>query len=446
MNFFANYFGCFSKKNKTTPNSSFDEPRINSQNNDNILYIKCLLHEIRHPLNNMTLGLETLKTLIEKDEKMKEDKIIQKTMKNIRESCDFMGCSLDDFIQIRENRQEEFIGLKLIPFSIYGLIKNVEQLLFFKMEKMNINIRYIFFNKSDEWVIGDPSQLKHMFINLLSNSLKYRDVEDTQSIIIEINAIYITPLKKKYMISIIDNNPNISPKIKKRLFEKFNTTKGTGLGLYISKRIVELHGGQITHKNLFPKGNKFIIDINFEVCVNDKKSMNNYFELSSNASSSIKINAKNSKENTVDLVKNRYLSILETTNQVKNILIVDDSQLTRKMTKNLIRVKYNDIRIDEAEDGIEAIVKVINDLEFYDLIFVDNIMPKMCGPFVCKILRALGYNKLLIGLSGTNTKKDIDDFYNNGANLFITKPLTFDILSYIFENVRTNGLYNTTFA
>lgn len=440
MNFFANYFGCFSKKNKTIPNPTFDERRINSQNNDNILYVKCILHEIRHPLNNMTLGIETLKTLIEKDEKMKEDKIIQKTIKNIRESCNFMGCSLNDFIQLRENHHDEFIELKPIPFSIYGLIKNVEQLLFFKMEKMNINIRYIFFNKSDEWVIGDPSQLKHVFINLLSNSLKYRDDGDIQSIVIEINAIDITPLKKKYMISIIDNNPNISHKIKNRLFEKFNTSKGTGLGLYISKKIVELHGGQLTHKNLFPKGNKFIIDINFEVCVNDKKSVNNYFEVSSNAST------KNSKENITDLVKNRYLSILDTAKQVKNILIVDDSQLTRKMTKNLINVKYNDIRIDEAENGIEAITRIINDLEFYDLIFVDNIMPKMCGPFVCKIIRALGYNKLLIGLSGTNTKKDIDDFYNNGANLFITKPLTIDILAYIFENVRTNGLYNTTFA
>jgi two-component system sensor histidine kinase KdpD len=132
-----------------------------------------------------------------------------------------------------------------------------------------------------EWVIGDQKHIQHVLINLLSNAVKFS--KKNTKIIIRLEAKPIVNKKQGITISVIDENNWIPPNIKKKLFQKYVTSDnvgGTGLGLYICRKIIELHGGTITHdiyrgiigsdkeiSSTGTAGNIFKIELDLEVCV-----------------------------------------------------------------------------------------------------------------------------------------------------------------------------------
>ena len=115
-----------------------------------------------------------------------------------------------------------------------------------------------------------------------------------------------------------------------------------------------------------------------------------------------------------------------------NVFIVDDSSLNRKMLCRLLKDQVKSIT--EAVDGLEAVSYIkCADKSMIDVILMDYMMPNMDGPTATREIRALGYNGVIIGLTGNAYPDDIDAFINAGANRILAKPVQIAELFSVIE-------------
>jgi CheY-like chemotaxis protein len=192
----------------------------------------------------------------------------------------------------------------------------------------------------------------------------------------------------------LDNNNSIPKNIKDNLFKPFNSTSGSGLGLYICKNILELHNGSIEHEYI-TNGNQFNIFID------------------------LKIRPKSFVEE--NIIKYNP-TINENINENINIVIVDDSELTIKLMHKIFLKNSKINNIITAKDGLDAIEKICNNPNTIDIVFIDNEMPKLNGIQTVKLLRGIHFDKVIIGISGSDFSNS-SEFNCCGIDYMFSKPL-----------------------
>ena len=233
----------------------------------------------------------------------------------------------------------------------------------------------------------------------------------------------ITKNKQHITISIKDNNEPILPHIKSRLFQSFNSTSGSGLGLYICKNIIDLHGGNIQHTFIEPHGNQFCIHLHMELCEDTTLQIS---EPEHHSDEKKDNSSTNSEEGT-----SRKSSI--------NIIIIDDSILNRKLMYKLLKKVNNNYNIYTSINGRDTMKRkefIVNRMK---IIFLDKYMPLMSGIEVAKQLRESGYNQLIIGLTGEDNESSNELFLSSGADIVFIKPLDICKLHMINDFIMTHG-------
>jgi signal transduction histidine kinase len=115
-------------------------------------------------------------------------------------------------------------------------------------ERKDTSLKLEFDSKEDIFIEADKSRINQVISNLLSNALKFTKEGTITAAVV--------PKNDKIVVSISDTGPGIDSEILPRLFMKFATksSTGTGLGLFVSKSIIEAHGGKIWGKNNYPEG------------------------------------------------------------------------------------------------------------------------------------------------------------------------------------------------
>jgi signal transduction histidine kinase/CheY-like chemotaxis protein len=109
-----------------------------------------------------------------------------------------------------------------------------------------------------------------------------------------------------------------------------------------------------------------------------------------------------------------------------NILLVDDSEIVRKMVERILKRINPANRIDHAEDGSLAVDRVRENVELYDVVVMDYHMPKMDGIETSRVLRSLGFHGLIIGVTASGEQDDRAAFLSHGADEVLEKPLTIE--------------------
>ena len=245
---------------------------------------------------------------------------------------------------------------------------------------------------------GDHTRVKQVILNILTNAIKYTRegyVDFKVSSIVKGDIC-------RLIISVEDSGIGIKQENIPKLFSKFErldldkniTIEGTGLGLAITKKLVELMNGKIVVQSIYGKGSKFTIAIDQRII---KKQLDK-------------------KEEKVEEVTSKAIDV-----SGKKVLIVDDNKINLKVASRLLQ-GYKVIT-EEVDSGFSCIDK-IKAKEVYDLILMDDMMPKMSGVETLQKLKEIdGFNIPVVALTANAITGMKEKYLADGFTDYLAKPI-----------------------
>ena len=352
-------------------------------------FLSNMSHEIRTPLNAIAGFSQSLKDDdLPLESREKVDDIIMAS-NNLLELVN----GILDISKIEANKLE-IINKE---YYVYDMFNELIALTKARIGDKGLDFRTNIDPSIPNVLYGDNVRLKQIILNILTNAVKYTKEGYVDFRVSTINKDNICRL----IISVEDSGIGIREEALPKLFSKFErldveksiTIEGTGLGLAITKKLVELMNGKIIVQSVYGQGSKFTVSIDQRIIAINKPQVKE-----TKLSESKIINASGAR-----------------------ILIVDDNELNIKVASTLLK-KYN-FNIDSANSGFACLAK-INNNEKYDIIFLDDMMPKMSGRETLQKLKANPNYKIpTIALTANAIEGMKDEYLNCGFDDYLSKPI-----------------------
>lgn len=353
-------------------------------------------HELRTPLNAILGYTQIMRRAAEISEKHKSQLLI------IQQSGEHLLSLINDILDLRRiEMKREVINEKEI--QLFVLLREVVDAIRVKAQEKNLVFE---FNASDdlpEYIISDAKKLKQILMNLLSNAVKYTN-EGFVRLTIASENIEKESTKCKIKFVIEDSGIGIPKEKYTAIFLPFKSSDGAkenadsvGLGLAISKRLVEFLGGNLKFNSNVGKGTIFSFELKFEVV---QKS--GIFETK------------------------KELNIVGYSGERKNILVVDDNPTNRSMLETLLQtLGFNIQQAGTGKDAL-ALIKEKNP----DLILLDLLMPEMSGEGFLHEFYHGSYSKFakVIGVSAAVADTMRIGEFSLKCDAFISKPIDIDLM------------------
>jgi len=363
-------------------------------------FIASVNHELRTPMNAIMGFNDLLQSSQAANSKAME--VLQLT----QQSGEHLLTVINDVLDYSQFQSGK-LGIHPEPFELRKTVAHAMDLFDNRIKSMPL----VFQSQIDEglpaWVLADRHRLMQVLVNLLGNAIKFtqqghvilRVKQSNQSLVFEVE----------------DTGIGISEDQQAKVFERFSQATvqtqavygGNGLGLAISKRLVELMGGEIGVKSQLGDGSV------------------SWF--------------------TVQLVPAQakvpeHVQHPRFANQQQHawrFLIVDDVAMNRLLLRQILKLEYPQSLITEAEDGLAALQAINN--EGFDLVFMDMVMPQMDGIEASKSIRSTvdrqGQHLPILGLSANVNLSDRERFIHAGADDFLLKPYDRQTLVEVTERL-----------
>lgn len=356
-------------------------------------------HEIRTPMNAI-VGMSRL--LLSKDPRGDQ----QKYLHAIEQSADNLLVIINDILDLSKIEAGKIV-IEQTDFVITELINSVRDIVLFKAEEKGLELRTTVDDRIPVRLIGDPTRINQVIINLAGNAVKF-----TEKGHVSVDVKLLKEEDSTYWIKfeVEDTGIGISPEYVENIFESFTQAGtdvarkygGTGLGLTISKQLVDLMGGQITVKSELGKGTTFTVVLPLKESANQQPVI---------------------QHPVIDEEKKQKLNKL-------NILLVEDNEFNRMVAEETLKDLLPDIRIEIAVNGEEAVNKVSNN-GHYDLLLMDIQMPVMDGVAATEAIRKLPVpknNTRIIAMTANVLQEDVQKYFDVGMNAYVSKPFQPDEL------------------
>jgi len=356
-------------------------------------FLSNMSHEIRTPLNAILGFVQVLKEQERDEVKLKYLDIVVQSSKHLLSVIN----DILDFSKIESGKlQIDSIDFSSDEFEL------VYQLFLAKAKEKKINFRFEISKDFPKYLYGDIFRIRQVIVNLLGNAFKFTD--DGKSIFYTVEWV-----DNQLVVAVEDEGKGIAQEKIGKIFKSFtqednSTTReygGSGLGLTISSKLVEMMGGKIKVNSSLGVGSRFevIIPLKLGNRVEEKKRL-----------------------------------VCDSDFTGKKILVAEDNASNRMFIEVLFK-KY-DIDLEFAHDGLEAVEK-FKSREF-DLIFMDENMPNMSGVDATKkILEIEKENNLdhtpIVALTANALSGDEKRFLDAGMDAYLSKPIDKDKIYEVFE-------------
>ncbi len=348
-------------------------------------FLSTVSHELRTPLNAIN-GITHL--LLE--ENPKESQL------NYLTSLKFSGNYLLTFINeiLEINRIESStIETENINFNLKQLLGNIQHSLK-ELASINNNAFTIEIDPNiPDFLIGDPTKLSQIFLNLINNALKFTKNGEVKVLLTtnEINEEFTS-----IHFEVLDTGIGIPEEKIDAVFDSFAQGSieinrkygGTGLGLTIVKKLIEIMGGKIQLRSKVGKGSSFTFDLSFKIGVD----------------------AAAQEKSVQDIDESILVG--------KKVLLIEDNKINQMITKKMVENKGMVCEvIDNGEDAIEAVKN-----NHYDLVLMDVHLPGINGTIATQTIRTFDKKTRIIALTAISLNENRDMLMSYGMNDVITKP------------------------
>lgn len=370
-------------------------------------FLRRMSHDIRTPINGI-LGMIEIA-----DNHPADIEKLQDCRHKIRQAAGTLLSMVSDILDMNK-LESGTLEPESVPFDIFALLMEANHLTEMHAPAYGVTIHMKNPPFPVRRVIGSPTFLRRVLLNLTSNALKYN--RRGGRIDLSCDKIEIKGEKAFFTLSCADTGIGMSPSFQSRAFEPFTQESdtarthymGTGLGLSIVKEFVSKMGGTITLSSQKGVGTRFTLTIPFTI---DHASQE----------------AETVSQSPVSL-------------SGLHVLLVEDNELNREIA--LCLLEKEGMEITTCENGAEA-VKAFREspLGYYDLILMDIMMPVMGGYEASRRIRSLPRRDAslipIFAMTANAFQDDIEKSHQNGMNEHLTKPLhTKTMLSAIRKYVR----------
>ena len=359
-------------------------------------FLSQMSHEIRTPLNAI-IGMINIGLGTSDIERMKY------CYKRADSASKHLLGIINDILDMSKIEAEKF-ELSYDNFEFNNMLQNITNIANVRVTEKRQNLTVNIGNDVPPWIEGDELRLSQAITNLLTNAVKF--TPENGSIALSVSKLSEEEEVVTLRIEVADSGIGLSPEQQSRLFTSYNQADasisknygGTGLGLVITKQIIELMGGHIWIESELGKGSKFIFTIKAKI-VAEQDSL-----VSSTADTPASYNYDFS-ENT--------------------LLVVEDIEINREIMGAIL--EETSVCIDFAENGEQAVSMFSENPGKYDLILMDVQMPVMDGYEATEAIRALDSEEAkkipIIAMTASVFKEDIERCIASGMNDHTGKPI-----------------------
>lgn len=366
-------------------------------------------HDIRTPMNAI-IGFADMIAKNPGDEEL-----VIRAIDKVKRSSEVLMKLLGEVLELShmENGEVEVEVSELDLKQFATQIRDVYEL---DMQKAGLNF-VVSCEVQEKNVLADKGKLTQICMNLLSNAKKFTLPGGMVTFGIWQNGEMVNETLP-CRICVKDTGIGMSEEFQKHVFELFEReqdstnsgVEGCGIGLTIIQKLTRLMGGTITVHSVLGQGTEFVIDLKLEVVSEESEK---YF-------------IENENSITTDCFRG------------KRVLIVEDNELNREITSELL--KDEGFLIEEATNGVEAIDKVIHSKSgYFDLILMDVQMPVMDGYKATREIRRMKESALagipIVALTANTFEEDKKKCFAAGMNGHIEKPINRQIIRSTLANI-----------
>lgn len=285
------------------------------------------------------------------------------------------------------------LPLERQAFSLQQVVENSVSILSPSAEEKKLEVTASYSGQLAPAYMGDPARIKQILLNIINNAIKFTD---SGSVNIEARVIGITGPVHHLLLKVTDTGIGMDAEFLENVFDKFaqeeiSTARkygGTGLGLTITRELVQLMDGTIRMAS--KKGAGTVVEIMLDLETADASAI-------------------------PPAATEESYSFL----QGKSILVVDDNDIGRLVAGNSLA--HYGIRVTEATNGLEAIEQLRENR--FDLVLMDLQMPVMDGLGATRVIRReMGLQTPIIALTANAFQSEMDQCLAAGMNAYITKP------------------------